>query len=51
MEYTGTLDTFLWAVVGLAASLMTAFLILGWLKGLFWEKEMRFKRRHTHRFN
>lgn len=51
MEHKTTLDAFLWCLVGLIGSGMAAFLILGWLKGLFWEKEMRMRRRHTHKFN
>lgn len=51
MILTITQDSFLWALVSMAAIAVIAFLVIGWLKGLFWEKEMRMRRKHTHRFN
>lgn len=51
MILTITQDSFLWALVSVAAIAVIAFLVIGWLKGLFWEKEMRMRRKHTHRFN
>jgi hypothetical protein len=46
METTTTLDVLLWSVIGFTGSSMTAFLILGWLKGMYWQRELKLKRRH-----
>lgn len=51
MVLTITLDSFLWAMVSVAAIAVVAFLAIGWIKGLVWEKEMRMRRKHTHKFN
>jgi hypothetical protein len=46
MDQTTTLDGLLWSIIGFAGSSMTAFLILGWLKGMYWDRELKLKRRH-----
>ncbi|WP_276131686.1 hypothetical protein [Polluticoccus soli] len=46
MEHTTNLDVFLWGIIGLMGSTMTTFLILGWLKGMYWERQLKLKRRH-----
>ena len=46
MDHTTTLDAFLWSVIGLMGSSMTALLVLGWAKGRYWERQLKLKRRH-----
>ncbi len=46
MEHTQTTDTLLWCLTGFIVSIMATFLILGWLKGLHWEKERELKKRY-----
>lgn len=48
MENTNSFETFLWFVVGFIGSGMAALLIIGWLKGMHWQREMKTKRRHSH---
>ncbi|MCB0699094.1 MAG: hypothetical protein H6551_04575 [Chitinophagales bacterium] len=45
MEDTNTLETLLWLLVALIGSGMTAVLVVGWLKGANWQREMKMKRR------
>jgi uncharacterized membrane protein len=51
MHTNFTIDTFLWCLVVLIGFGMLAFLILGLLKGLYWEREvkMRMKRRPKYK--
>jgi len=49
MESTNTLETFLWFFAALAVSGMIAVLTLGWFKGNNWQKEMKMKKRQSHR--
>lgn len=49
MESTNTLETFLWFFAGLIACGMIAVLMLGWMKGNNWQREMKAKKRHAHR--
>jgi hypothetical protein len=49
MESTNTFETFLWFLAGFISSGMIAFLVLGWLKGNQWQREMKMRRRQSHR--
>ena len=49
MENTNTLEMLLWLVVAIITSGMIAILALGWLKGNNWQREMKMKKRHSHR--
>lgn len=49
MESTNTFETFLWFLAGFISSGMIAFLVLGWMKGHQWQRELRTRKRHPHR--
>jgi hypothetical protein len=49
MEQTTTIEPLLWSIIGFAGSGVATFLLLGWLKGMHWEREMKMKRRHNYR--
>lgn len=49
MIHTSTLDVLLRWFAGSALILMIGFLCFGWVKGIYWEQEMKLKRRHSHR--
>ncbi len=46
MQYTSTLNQILWCLVYVAGSLTLAVLLLGWLKGMYWEQQLKLKKRH-----
>jgi|GEM_PF-2422901 len=49
MESTNTLETFLWFLAGLITSGMIAVLMVGWMKGNNWQREMKARKRQAHR--
>lgn len=49
MESTNTLETILWLLTGFIGSCMAAFLIIGWVKGNHWQREMKMRKRQSHR--
>lgn len=46
---TSILDKILWSLVYVAGSVALAFVVLGWLKGMYWENQLKLKKRHSHR--
>lgn len=46
-----TIESVLWFLVAVVGSGMLAFLIKGWIIGLNREREMRMRKRQTHRYN
>lgn len=51
MKHTITLDVLLWCFTGIIFSLMVGFLLMGWLKGLYWERQVKMKNKGLHRYN
>ena len=49
MENTHTIDAILWFTAGIITSGMIAFLLHGWWKGNYWDREMKLKKRQTQR--
>lgn len=49
MENTNISEIILWLLTGLIACAMIAVLSMGWLKGFFWQREMKMRKRHSHR--
>lgn len=49
MESTTSFETFLWLLTGFIGSGMAAFLIIGWLKGNQWQREIKMRKRQSHR--
>jgi len=43
---TSFLETLLWIVAGAITVGMTIVLTLGWFKGVFWEQQLKERRRH-----
>lgn len=46
MEQTQSSDTLLWFITGLVITIMASTLIIGWLKGMHWERELKIKKRY-----
>lgn len=47
MQTSNTLETLLWIVAGLVTAGMTLVLAVGWFKGVFWEQQLKAKRKST----
>lgn len=47
MQTSNTLETLLWCVAGLVSAGMVLVLTLGWFKGVFWEQELKTRRRNN----
>lgn len=45
MENTTFTDGLLWLIVGLVGSGMAAVLVIGWYKGMNWDKELKRRQR------
>ncbi len=45
MENTTVLDGVLWLLVGVVACSMAAVLVIGWYKGMNWEKDLKKRQR------
>ncbi len=43
---TNFLETLLWIIAGIVTAAMTVIITLGWFKGVFWEQQLKEKRRH-----
>lgn len=50
MESAIIFETLLWLLVGIVATGMSVVLVIGWLKGVQWQKEMQLKKRQTQRY-
>ncbi|MBA3830046.1 MAG: hypothetical protein H0X33_13985 [Taibaiella sp.] len=46
MTTTNTFDLVLKAIWIISITSICAFLVYGWVKGMYWEKEMKMRRRH-----
>lgn len=46
---TNTSEILLWLVAALIGGGMLFVLTLGWLKGNQWQREMKMRKRHSHR--
>lgn len=46
MQTSNTVETILWCFAGLIGSSMMIILTLGWFKGVFWEQQLKMKRRN-----
>lgn len=49
MENTNTFEMFLWLITAMILGLIVAVLTKGYLKGQQWQREMKLKKRHSHR--
>lgn len=45
MQSSNSLETLLWCVAGLVSASMLLVLTLGWFKGVFWEQELKSRKR------
>lgn len=46
MEHTQSSDTLLWWITGFVVTIMATLLVLGWLKGMYWERQLKIKKRY-----
>jgi hypothetical protein len=46
MQSSDSLEIMLWGIAGVVAASMAIVLALGWFKGVFWEQEIKTRKRH-----
>lgn len=51
MESTNTSETLLWLLTAMIAAGMVSVLVIGWLKGMHWQKELKLRRRQPDRYD